>query len=238
MQSARPGGSDRMIENRTFDEIASRRQRQPVPHRDAAGYRALRRHLGGRQSGPYGSRLCRCGYVPQDHRARHAGGRVDLGGPGHRIARARHDLSRAGSALPSSGEHRRPDHRDIDGDGKASRESETWLLDCRCTNQNGELVISGTAYVRAPTEKVRRPARRTAGGAAQPSRAVPGAAGRHGRARTVGHGGGPSLRRQCAGRGRRGGSGWTHHADPGRTESEDPQGGRGGEGRHRGISAG
>ena len=30
-------------------------------------------------------------------------------------------------------------------------------LDCRCTNQNGEVVISGTAYVRAPNEKVRRP---------------------------------------------------------------------------------
>jgi phosphate butyryltransferase len=30
-------------------------------------------------------------------------------------------------------------------------------LDCRCTNQNGQLVISGTARVRAPTEKVRRP---------------------------------------------------------------------------------
>jgi phosphotransacetylase/acyl dehydratase len=31
------------------------------------------------------------------------------------------------------------------------------LLDCRCINQNGQLVISGTANVRAPTEKVRRP---------------------------------------------------------------------------------
>jgi phosphotransacetylase/acyl dehydratase len=31
------------------------------------------------------------------------------------------------------------------------------LLDCRCTNQNSELVISGTAHVRAPTEKVRLP---------------------------------------------------------------------------------
>jgi phosphotransacetylase/acyl dehydratase len=31
------------------------------------------------------------------------------------------------------------------------------VLDCRCTNQDGELVISGTAHVRAPTEKVRRP---------------------------------------------------------------------------------
>src|SRR5579872_7054151 len=31
------------------------------------------------------------------------------------------------------------------------------VLDCRCTNQIGEEVISGTAYVRAPTEKVRRP---------------------------------------------------------------------------------
>ncbi len=31
------------------------------------------------------------------------------------------------------------------------------LLDCRCTNQSGQLVISGTAHVRAPTEKVRRP---------------------------------------------------------------------------------
>ena len=30
-------------------------------------------------------------------------------------------------------------------------------LDCRCTNQNGELVISGTAHVRAPKQKVRRP---------------------------------------------------------------------------------
>ncbi len=31
------------------------------------------------------------------------------------------------------------------------------VLDCRCANQNGEVVISGTARVRAPTEKVRRP---------------------------------------------------------------------------------
>ena len=31
------------------------------------------------------------------------------------------------------------------------------VLDCRSTNQNGKLVISGTARVRAPTEKVRRP---------------------------------------------------------------------------------
>lgn len=31
------------------------------------------------------------------------------------------------------------------------------VLDCRCTNQNTELVISGTAHVRAPQEKVRRP---------------------------------------------------------------------------------
>ena len=30
------------------------------------------------------------------------------------------------------------------------------VLDCRCTNQNGELVISGTAHVCAPKEKVRR----------------------------------------------------------------------------------
>jgi phosphotransacetylase/acyl dehydratase len=31
------------------------------------------------------------------------------------------------------------------------------VLDCRCTNQDNELVISGTARVRAPREKVRRP---------------------------------------------------------------------------------
>ncbi len=31
------------------------------------------------------------------------------------------------------------------------------VLDCRCTNQKGEVVISGTAHVRAPREKVRRP---------------------------------------------------------------------------------
>src|SRR5690348_11918273 len=30
-------------------------------------------------------------------------------------------------------------------------------LDCRCTNQRGEVVISGTARVLAPTEKVKRP---------------------------------------------------------------------------------
>ncbi len=29
-------------------------------------------------------------------------------------------------------------------------------LDCVCTNQAGEVVISGTAEVRAPLEKVRR----------------------------------------------------------------------------------
>lgn len=31
------------------------------------------------------------------------------------------------------------------------------VLDCRCANQSGQIVISGTARVRAPTEKVRRP---------------------------------------------------------------------------------
>ena len=31
------------------------------------------------------------------------------------------------------------------------------VLQCRCVNQNGETVITGTAHVRAPTEKVRRP---------------------------------------------------------------------------------
>lgn len=31
------------------------------------------------------------------------------------------------------------------------------IFDCQCTNQNGDVVISGTAHVRAPTEKVRRP---------------------------------------------------------------------------------
>ncbi|MGA9334361.1 MAG: bifunctional enoyl-CoA hydratase/phosphate acetyltransferase [Rudaea sp.] len=31
------------------------------------------------------------------------------------------------------------------------------FLDCRCTNQTGHEVITGTAQVRAPTEKVRRP---------------------------------------------------------------------------------
>jgi len=31
------------------------------------------------------------------------------------------------------------------------------MLDCRCINQRGEIVIDGTAKVLAPTEKVRRP---------------------------------------------------------------------------------
>ena len=31
------------------------------------------------------------------------------------------------------------------------------VLDCRCVNQRGEIVIDGTAKVLAPTEKVRRP---------------------------------------------------------------------------------
>ena len=31
------------------------------------------------------------------------------------------------------------------------------VLDCRCINQGGEVVITGTAYVRAPTRKVLRP---------------------------------------------------------------------------------
>ncbi len=39
---------------------------------------------------------------------------------------------------------KRPEHGDL-------------TLDCRCTNQKGEVVISGTAHVRAPKEKVRRP---------------------------------------------------------------------------------
>ncbi len=39
---------------------------------------------------------------------------------------------------------------------KRSDKSEV-VLDCRCANQNGDVVIEGTAYVRAPTQKVRRP---------------------------------------------------------------------------------
>lgn len=31
------------------------------------------------------------------------------------------------------------------------------VLDCRCVNQTDEVVVTGTAHVRAPTEKVRRP---------------------------------------------------------------------------------
>jgi hypothetical protein len=31
------------------------------------------------------------------------------------------------------------------------------ILDCACTNQRGEVVISGSAKVIAPTEKVKRP---------------------------------------------------------------------------------
>jgi phosphotransacetylase/acyl dehydratase len=31
------------------------------------------------------------------------------------------------------------------------------VLDCRCTNQDGQVVITGSAQVRAPTQKVRRP---------------------------------------------------------------------------------
>ncbi|WP_213770552.1 bifunctional enoyl-CoA hydratase/phosphate acetyltransferase [Bradyrhizobium sp. dw_78] len=31
------------------------------------------------------------------------------------------------------------------------------VLECRCVNQSGEVVVTGTAHVRAPTEKVRRP---------------------------------------------------------------------------------
>ena len=30
-------------------------------------------------------------------------------------------------------------------------------LDCRCTNQKGEVLISGTAQVIAPTDKIKRP---------------------------------------------------------------------------------
>ncbi|GAN76551.1 bifunctional enoyl-CoA hydratase/phosphate acetyltransferase [Acidisphaera rubrifaciens] len=39
---------------------------------------------------------------------------------------------------------KRPEHGDV-------------VLDCTCTNQDGQAVITGTAVVRAPTEKVRRP---------------------------------------------------------------------------------
>lgn len=36
-------------------------------------------------------------------------------------------------------------------------ENDDLVLDCRCVNQTGEVVVIGTAHVRAPTEKVRRP---------------------------------------------------------------------------------
>ncbi|MEO7478924.1 MAG: bifunctional enoyl-CoA hydratase/phosphate acetyltransferase [Lysobacteraceae bacterium] len=36
-------------------------------------------------------------------------------------------------------------------------EKQIVVLDCKCTNQSGQEVIAGTARVRAPTEKVRRP---------------------------------------------------------------------------------
>ena len=76
---------------------------------------------------------------------------------GHEAARTRHDLSRLrtcvsfipfgiGDSITATltVTEKHPEKGDL-------------VLDCRCTNQNGELVISGTSQVRAPTEKVCRP---------------------------------------------------------------------------------
>ena len=237
MQSAKPAGSDRMIENRTFDEIAvgdsaslSRTVTQQdielfaiisgdvnLAHMDQAYADADMFHKiiaqgmleAGLISAVLGTKLPGPGtiYLGQDLRFLHP---VSIG-------------DRITATLTVTEKH--PEKRDL-------------VLDCRCTNQDGELVISGTAYVRAPAEKVRRP--RVELPEVQLSRHARFRAllAAHGRARTAGHGGRPSLRRQCAGRGGRGGSGRSHHPDPGRPEGEDPQGGRGGEGRHCGISAG
>ena len=112
------------------------------------------------------------------------------------------------------------------------------IFDCRCTNQAGKEVITGTAEVQAPTEKVRR--NRTELPDVRLMRhqrfrdLMAHAAGRPAVPMAVVH---PcdalSLGAAAGGRGTRAG-----HSDPGRPGGEDPGGRGGGRARHQPLPAG
>ena len=156
MQSARPGGSDRMIENRTFDEIAigdSASLSRTVTQQDVELFAIISGDVNPAHMDPaYADadmfhKIIAQGMLEAGLISAVLG--TELPGPGTiylgQDLRFLHPVSigdRITATLTVTEKH--PEKRDL-------------VLDCRCTNQDGELVISGTAYVRAPAEKVRRP---------------------------------------------------------------------------------
>ena len=143
--------ADAFIENRTFDEMAIGETASLVAHRNAARHRSFRDCHGRRKSRACRSRLCRNGHVSPHHHPGHVGGGPDLRRARHQAAGSGDDLSRPESAFHASQcrigdtitatltvQEKKPEKGDV-------------TLDCVCTNQKGEAVITGTAYTRAPT---------------------------------------------------------------------------------------
>ena len=124
-------------------------------------------------------------------------------------------------------EHRRHDHGDADRDGEAPGEGRFRAATAAASIRTGETVITGTAHVRAPTEKVRRAADRTAGGAAQPPSNAsalcwPQRPAREPLATAVAH----PCDANALGAAVEAAQRRTDRADPGRAEEQDPRGGR------------
>jgi phosphotransacetylase/acyl dehydratase len=156
MESANPAGSDRMIENRTFDEIAigdSASLSRTVTQQDIELFAVVSGDVNPAHMDPAFAdtdmfhRIIAQGILEAGLISAVLG--TELPGPGTiylgQDLRFLHPVSigdRITATLTVTEKH--PEKGDL-------------VLDCRCTNQDGELVISGTAHVRAPTEKVRRP---------------------------------------------------------------------------------
>jgi acyl dehydratase len=156
VQSAKLAASDRMVENRTFDEIAvgdGATLSRTVTQQDIELFGILSGDVNPAYMDPayadadmfhkiMAQGMLEAGLIPAVLGAELPGpGTIYLG----QNLRFLHPVSigdRITAILKVTEKH--PEKGDL-------------TLDCRCINQEGELVIRGTAYVRAPIEKVRRP---------------------------------------------------------------------------------
>jgi phosphotransacetylase/acyl dehydratase len=156
MDAATPAASDRMIENRTFDEIGvgeSASLSRTVTQQDIDLFAVVSGDVNPAHMDP--------AYAETDmfHKV-----------IAHGMLGAGLISSVLGTKLPGPGtiylgQNLRFLHPVSIGDTITATltvkekhpEAGDLLLDCRCTNQSGQLVISGIAHVRAPIEKVRRP---------------------------------------------------------------------------------
>lgn len=156
MQSARQAASDRMIENRTFDEIAigdSASLSRTVTQQDIELFAIVSGNVNPAHMDP--------AYADVDmfHKII-AQGMLEAG-----LISAVLGTELPGPGTIYLGQDLRFLHPVSIGDQitatltvtEKHSERGDFAFDCRCANQNGELVISGTASVHAPTEKVRQP---------------------------------------------------------------------------------